>query len=378
MLDWLVSIIYYVVPFLVLLGILVFVHEFGHYIVAKLCGVAVSEFSVGFGKEIWGRDDKSGTHWKISLIPLGGYCKFLGDADASSSTEDEAAKELSEEDKKRAFPFQKPQTKLAIVFAGPAFNYLFAILVYATIFFFWGKFDYPPVVGGIIKESAAEAADIRVGDRFLKVNGNQIKVFSDIRNEVTMFVGDKIEVVIDRGGEFITKKIKLKLIEVENKLGEKEKKALIGVNSINAVEIDEHSLSLFEALKEGTLEAYKITVMTLRGVGQMIRGERSGEDVGGIIRIAELSGDISKKQGILDFCVFMALLSVNLGLINLFPIPILDGGHIIIYLIEIVTRREMPAKFKDYLFKIGLFLIIALMLFATWNDFVRLFVRWFS
>lgn len=376
--DWIVNVIYYVVPFLVLLGILVFVHELGHYIIAKFCGVRVEEFSIGFGKELWGFNDKSGTHWKISAIPLGGYCKFFGDADASSSTVSGETKELTAEEKKVAFPYQNPFKKLAIVLAGPFANYLFAILIFASIFFFLGKITFPPVVGEILPNSPAERFGIMEGDRIVKINGRKIENFSDINTEVALAVNGMVEIEIERGEALVTLKFPLDEVEHTRPDGTVEKRTMIGVKSLSKIEIEQESLSLTKSFWEATKQTWDLTTMTLRGVGQMITGQRSGEDVGGILRIAEMSGDISRGEGVIAFLVFMALISVNLGLINLFPIPVLDGGHVVIYMIEIVTGKEIGEKVKEWLFRIGLFLILALMIFATWNDVVRLFKRWFD
>ena len=375
--SWLIDSAYYIVPFIILLGILVFVHEFGHFLVARMCGVAVSEFSIGFGKKLWGRKDKSGTEWRIGAIPLGGYCKFLGDDDAASGTGDVSS--LSEEDKKRAFSTQNPFKKLAIVVAGPAANYVFAILIFASIFFFLGKIDFPPVVGDIIKGGAAEAGGVLKGDRIISINGKQIKSFSQIAQEVAMHTGGDIKLEIKRHGEIIRKSFPLKTVPltVEPKQTNPNR-PLLGIRSINVVEVEDVDLSLWQSFSDATYEAWRITVVTLRGISQMITGQRSADEVGGIIRIAEMSGDITKTSGFIDFVAFMALLSINLGLINLFPIPLLDGGHVVIYTLEIVTRRELSDKIKEYIFKFGFLILIALMLFATYNDIVHIFNRWFS
>ena len=377
MMDWLINAIYYVVPFVVVLGVLVFVHELGHFAAARMSGVKVDVFSVGFGKELWGRRDKQGTYWKISAVPLGGYCQFLGDEDASS-TGDGKASELSEEDKKYAFQYQSPIKKLLIALAGPASNYLFAVLIFACVFFFLGKINFPPVVGEVFENSAAAKAGIIPNDRILTINGNKIDSFDDIRKEVDLTVGPEITVEILRDGKEIRLQFPLTELEVAGADGEVSKRPMLGVKSVNVIELDHEKLSLLQSLKEACLETWNITEATLRGVGQMITGKRSGEEIGGIIRLAEMSGDISKQSGFLDLIVFTALLSINLGLINLFPIPVLDGGHIVIYLAEIIVGREINTKIKDALFKVGFSLIIALMIFATWNDFVRLFHRWFA
>ena len=376
--QWLINMAYYVLPFLVLLGILVFVHELGHFWVARLLGVKVDEFSIGFGKELWGRTDRKGTHWKIAAVPLGGYCKFFGDEDAASAAESEKLKDLSDEEKKHVFQFLPPFKKILIAVAGPAANYLFAILVFTSIFMALGKMDFPPVVGSVIKGSAAEQGGIQANDRILTINGHKINNFKDINSEVTLAVDGKADVVLLRDGA--EKEISLNLVPVEmkNSDGTTTSQVMLGIKSLSIMEVDHERLGFFAALHDASVETADITMATLRGVGQMITGKRGGEDVGGIIRIAEMSGDITKQNGILDFVVFMALLSINLGLINLFPIPMLDGGHIVINLIELVTRRELGVKFKEILFKTGFALIMALMIFATWNDVVRLINRWFA
>lgn len=375
--DWLVNAIYYVVPFVVVLGVLVFVHELGHFLVARMCGVKVDVFSIGFGKELWGRRDKHGTYWKVAAVPLGGYCQFLGDDDAASSGESKAT-ELSEEEKKYTFQFQSPFKKLVIALAGPLANYLFAILIFAGIFFLFGKITFPPVVGEVFEGSAAANAGIIPNDRILTINGNKIESFDDIRKEVDLTVANEVVVEILRDGKEIRLQFPLTELEVPEANGTTSKRPMLGVKSVNMIELNHVRLSLLQSFKEAGLEAWNVTEATLRGVGQMITGKRSGEEIGGIIRIAEMSGDISKQSGFLDLIVFMALLSINLGLINLFPIPVLDGGHIVIYLAEIVVGREINASIKDALFKVGFSLIVALMIFATWNDFVRLFHRWFA
>lgn len=343
----------------------------------SLPGVKVDEFSIGFGKKLWGFTDRSGTEWKICAIPLGGYCKFLGDGDAASSTDESAS--VAEEDKKYAFAFQNPFKKLAIVIAGPAANYVFAILVFAGVFFFLGKVDFPAVVGEVIKGGAAEQAGVLAGDRILKVNGKAVNSFAEVRQEVDMNTAEKVSLEIKRGEQFITLSFPLKVIPLEEEVNQPaEPKAMLGIRSVNIVEVQPSQISLAAAFRDATLETWRITEMTLRGVGQMITGKRDADEVGGIIRIAEMSGDISKQSGFLDLLIFAALLSINLGLINLFPIPLLDGGHVVIYLIEIVTGKELNETVKDYVFKFGLFLIISLMVFATYNDFARLFHRWFS
>ena len=377
--EWLLNIIYYIVPFLILLGILVFVHEFGHFIVAKKLGVAVSAFSIGFGKELWSRTDKDGTVWKLSAIPLGGYCQFLGDADASSSTAEVDLSKYSKEEQTRLFITQTPLKKLAIAVAGPLFNYLFAFVVYFGLFFFLGSYDIPPVVSEVLEDSPAQRAGIIQNDRILEINGHKISEWGDISKEVSAAIDD-VKVKIQRDDNVIELVIPLETMEYS--FDEKEKpikRKMIGIKGdAKHFHIVKDNFNLGNSISKSAMEIYNITDLTLRGVGQMITGQRSGEDVGGIIRIAEMSGDISRTRDFWNFLAFMALLSVNLGLINLFPIPLLDGGHVVIYLLEILSRRELNAKIKDYLFKVGLGFILLLMVFATWNDIKHLITRWFE
>jgi len=377
--EFAINTVYYIIPFIILLGILVFVHEFGHFIIARLSGVKVSAFSIGFGKKIWSRTDKHGTEWIIATIPLGGYCQFLGDADASSTTSLAELKEkMSENDRKASFLFQPAWKRLLIAIAGPSFNYLFAIVIFAAIFYFAGQINFPPIIGEVIKDSPAEAAMLQKNDRIISINGHKINDFSDINVEVSMAADGNVKLEVLRGGETLNIDLKLKEIEVEESDGTTSRRPMIGIKSISSYEITRENYGLWRSFCEANKKTWNITTATLRGVGQMFTGKRDSKELGGIIRIAEMSGDISKSNDLLDFVIFMAVLSINLGLINLFPIPALDGGHIVFCLIEMLTGREINEKAKMWMFKIGLALILALMIFATWNDIVHLFNRWFS
>ena len=327
---------------------------------------------------MWGRTDKKGTHWKIAAVPLGGYCKFFGDEDAASASESEKLKDLSEEERKHVFQFLAPSRKILIAVAGPLANYLFAILVFTVIFWGFGKMTFPPVVGEVIPNSAAAKAGVMKNDRIISINGHEIDDFNDIRYEVDLAVDGKVEVVVQRGDAVKTLNFALEKIDASEGENSENVRPMLGIKSVNVVELGQEPLSLAEAVRDASVETWDITVATLRGVGQMLTGKRGGEDVGGIIRIAELSGDISKQSGWIDFVVFMALLSINLGLINLFPIPLLDGGHIVICFLEMVARRELSPSFKEALFRSGFVLIMALMIYATWNDVARLINRWFA
>ena len=373
---WLLNLIYYVIPFIVLLSILVFVHEFGHFLVARWCGVKVSAFSIGFGKTLWSKTDKKGTVWKISAVPLGGYCQFLGDGDASSSST-EGLENLNDEDKKHAFAFQNPFKKLAIVLAGPGFNYLLAILIYFVLFAAFGRFSLPPVVSEVLEGGAAESAGILQGDRITVINGHEIKEWSDISKEILLSPNHFASIDVLRGNEALHFDVELVEMDKVQRNQTTQKQYMLGVKSLGALEFTHEKFSLPQAFVESCKEVWNVTVMTLRGVGQMIAGERGSEDVGGVIRIAEMTGDITKDESLFDFVTFLALLSINLGLINLFPIPVLDGGHVVIFVLEILTGRPMKEKTKEYLFKAGFLILVALMVFATFNDIVHLIKRLF-
>ncbi len=373
---WFLNIIYYILPFVLFLSILVFVHEFGHFIVARSLNIKVNAFSIGFGKELWGRVDKHGTRWKISAVPLGGYCQFLGDDEASSSS-NETAKKLTEEEKKYAFIFQNPFKKLAVVIAGPGFNYLLAILIYFALFAIYGRFNIPPVIGEVMEGGAAQSAGLLKGDRILSVNDHKIVEFSDISREVLMAADHKTSLEVEREGKKLH--FDIVLTELNHPTKQKDtKQYMLGIKSTGSVELSHEDLSVFEAFTAACHEVWDVTAVTLRAVGQMITGKRPSNDVGGVLRIAEMSGDITKNETFIDMLTFLALLSINLGLINLFPIPVLDGGHVVIFTLEIITGRELSDQMKNYLFKAGFTILLALMVYATFNDVVHLFNRLFK
>ena len=247
------------------------------------------------------------------------------------------------------------------------------------MFFFLGSYDIPPIVSEVLEDSPAQRAGIVAEDRVLEINGHQISEWGDITREVSAAIED-VHLKVQRGDQTLEFIIPLETMEYAFDDTEKPiKRKMIGIKGdAKHFHIVKDNFNFGSSVVKSAMEIYNVTDLTLRGVGQMITGERSGEDVGGIIRIAEMSGDISKNRDFWNFLTFMALLSVNLGLINLFPIPLLDGGHVVIYLLEIITRRELNAKIKDYLFKLGLCLILLLMVFATWNDIKHLISRWFE
>ncbi len=376
--DYLISTISYIFPFLIVLGIVVFIHEFGHYIVAKICKVKVEEFSIGFGREIWGFNDKSGTRWKLSLIPLGGFVKMYGDANEASAKPDEKVKELSDEEKKRTFTYQPHYKKIPIIFAGPLANYIFSVLLIWGIFTFVGKIVIPPVVGDVIANTAASEAGMQKGDRILSINGKEIESFLDMQRVISASYEEPVSLTVKRGEDVITLSVKPRVIEEKDIHGNVTRRALLGVSSVPQTDILPKELNAKEAFVGAVKEVYDTTENTLVAVWQMIRGVRSADELGGPIRIAEVPGEIAKRDGgSIDFLFFIAILSVNLGLINLLPIPLLDGGQIVFYTIEALIRKPIGEKAQDIFGRIGYAFIITLMVFATWNDISRLFRRWF-
>ena len=348
----------YLVPFLVLLGVLVFVHEFGHYWAARRCGVRVEVFSVGFGRELWGWTDRAGTRWKIALVPLGGYVRMFGEADGgrAPAPEEQAAAFGSKPLGQRAF----------IVAAGPAANFLFAVVVAAIMFMTYGQRHTSPVVTDVVAGSAAASAGIRAGDRFVELDGETIARFEDLQRIVRLSPGRPLEAIVVRSGVETALRVTPAVERQADSLGNVQEFGLLGVRG-EAAETVRYGPG--EALGAAVDYTWTMTVTILAFVGEMIEGRRSTDELGGVLRIGHLAGEVAK----IDFSAylhFMVLLSINLGLINLFPIPLLDGGHLVFYAIEAILGRPLGQKAQEIGFRIGLGLVVALMLFVTWNDLV--------
>ena len=449
----------YIIPFAVVISVVVFVHEFGHYLVARLCGVKILSFSIGFGPKLFGWKDKQGTQWQVALLPLGGYVKMFGDADPASTPDDEALQNMSEEDKKSTFFYKNVWQRIAIVGAGPVFNYLFAIIVLACSFAVMGKPYAPPIIGNVIEDSVAAKSGLVVGDKIVSIDGNSIKTFDDVKRTIVLNPGTPIVIDIERNNEPLSFTLTPELVMQENKLGSENKIGNIGIFpyappiigevmedsvavkaglladdkivSINGTEMktfddvrhtiarnpdtpvvidikrnDETlsftltpeaimqaneqggedkigrigiraqdmellKLSPIAAITTSFTEVWKISSDTITAIGQMISGSRGAEEIGGPIRIAEISGKIA-QNGVWELLWFMAIISVNLGLINLFPIPLLDGGHLLFYFVEAITGKPLNEKVQKAGFAMGIMFVASLMLFATWNDLVHL------
>jgi regulator of sigma E protease len=374
----------FVIPFLIILTVLVFVHEMGHYLIAKRCGVRIEVFSIGFGPELFGWTDRSGTRWKFSLIPLGGYVKMFGDADATSrptpgvqepapgeGTGDWAegtTRPLTPEEKAVSFHHKRLGQRSWVVAGGPLANFLFALVVLTGFFTFYGQPTTPPVVGEVLADSAADVAGIEAGDRFVRINGTRIERFEEIQRLVQLNLDAPLEVELARGSESLALTVRPVIIEATDNLGRPFQMARLGVAASGTEYI---RFGPLESAWRAVEETVSLTEATLKAVSQIILGTRSADELGGPIRIAELSGQVA-EAGFVSVVWFMAVLSINLGLINIFPIPMLDGGHLLFYAIEAVRGRPLGERAQEYGFRIGLAMVVSLILFVTWNDLVRL------
>lgn len=369
MLHFLIGFWDYVVVFLVILTIVVFVHEMGHFLVARLCGVRVEVFSIGFGPELFGRTARSGTRWKVSLLPLGGYVKMFGDADAASTPNHEAAATFSDEERKVAFQFKTVYQRAAIVAAGPVANFVFGILALAAVFLVKGEEVVAPVIGVVMPDSAAAEAGLKPGDRVVEANGRAIERFRDLQRVVGLNVGEPVTIVVRRDDQVISLLTHPRVTESIDVFGNAVKRPLLGVQpKMDSLSVINHGpISALGSALRGVGEAVSDS---LTGVGQMLVGKRDTDQLRGPIGIAKTVGDAA-QFGISGAISMMIFLSINLGLINLFPIPLLDGGHLLFYGVEALCGRPLGPRAQEYGFRVGLFLVLALMLVATRNDLVH-------
>lgn len=375
MIDWLLSGAHYVLSFALVISVIVFVHEFGHFIVARWVGVKVEVFSIGFGRELLGRTDKHGTRWKLAMWPLGGYVKMYGDAGAASTGDNKKLKKMTAAQKKVSFHHKPLWAKAAVVAAGPVSNFILAIAVFTYFIFTVGLTSTQPIIGSVIKDSPAAHAGLRSGDRVLSVDGKKIKTFNDIPAAIITNLGTPVALQIERGNKQFIKTITPKEIEEKDVVGNTMKRPLIGFRSQKLTYED---VGLTKAVWAATVKTYDMCVTSLKVLGQMVHGERSVDELKGPLGIAKLSGDVTKQgEGVKDtlqmFLWFVALLSVNLGMVNLFPIPMLDGGHLLFYCIEAVQGRPLAEKFQEYSFRFGFVLIAGLMALTLLNDVRQLF-----
>ncbi len=434
--------------FILVLSILVFVHEFGHYYVARRCGVRIDSFSIGFGRELFGITDKHGTRWKFSLIPLGGYVKMFGDTDPASAghvKDGEDGRPLSHEERKVAFYAQPVAKRAAIVLAGPAINFIFAILVLSILYSTYGQPVTPPIGSAVVQGSAADKAGFQPHDIVLEIDGQKIRRFEDIKREVMVGLDEPRVFTVKRGQEVLDITAAPELKEDKDRFGFRHSTGLLGLISPgNAIDIksikglDDQTFASVDELREalksrlgqsfilkldqgtglgsvkvrplpdlntalndptspdynvlviadtredifirhnalGALfasveETVNITTGTLKAIAQIVTGTRSATELGGIIRIGAIAGDMA-RAGVIALITFTALLSINLGLINLFPIPMLDGGHLLFYFIESLRGSPIPENIQEYAFRMGLVILMGIMVFANLNDIMQL------
>ncbi|HEX2116051.1 MAG TPA: RIP metalloprotease RseP [Alphaproteobacteria bacterium] len=355
--------------FLVVLTVLVFVHELGHYWVARRNGVRVDVFSIGFGPELFGWTDRAGTRWKVSAIPLGGYVKMFGDADPASSPDPNLAT-MSENERAVSFHHKRLGQRAAVVAAGPIANFLFAIVVFAGVYSIIGQPFTSPEVVSVVSDSAAERAGLMAGDRIIRINGVDVERFEQIQRIVQLNLDHPLELTVRRNDQIVSLTAVPTIEEKADARGNLVRTPRLGIEG-RKVEFVQHGP--LEAIWRGMAETWIQTAGTLQALGQMVLGKRQADDLGGPLRIGEMAGDVA-RGGPGSLLIFMAVLSVNLGLINLFPVPMLDGGHLLFYVIEALRGRPLGPRAQEYGFRIGLVLVFSLMLFATWNDLGRLAV----
>ncbi len=409
--DFIIFIWEFVVPFLVVLSVLIFVHEMGHFLVARWAGVKVEVFSIGFGSELRGYTDRYGTRWRLAAVPLGGYVKMFGEGDLVSGVDDTEERPMTDEEKKVSFHHKPLFKRTAIVAAGPLANFAFSVIILGLLSGTVGLPKLQNLVGTVVENSAAEAAGLKAGDRIVSIDGRAVRWFDDLVSIVSLSAGKPLELEIERADTVLF------VIATPRSITNKQynERVLQGKDGFDDLDDDEddeddderlsddddeeedhdeaqeHSRGLLgvtpdyeniivlhqgplDAVLNGFTQTYAMTAQTLNLVGEIFEGDRSAKELGGVLAIAETSGRMA-QVGLAGFLTFMALLSVNLGLINLFPIPVLDGGHLVFYAFEALRGRPLSLRVQEYGFRLGLVLVLLLMIFATWNDVERLLER---
>jgi regulator of sigma E protease len=359
----------YLIPFLILITIVVFIHEYGHYYFAKKYGVGVTDFSIGFGREIFGWNDKSGTRWKICWIPLGGYVKFFGDRNVfSQSEQQELINKYNTEDQKKLFILKPLYQRSIIVAAGPLANFVLAIIIFAMINMFVGKDFTPAVISEVQEDSPAFVSGLKKNDKIISIDNKKVQSIFEVSSFINLSTSERIEFVVLRNDQEVSLLIKPNLVKGKDSLGNSVNKKMIGIrlSSLNN-EFQKQPLGPSKAIYYSVKEVWFVTSASLKYLGKMITGSADSSQLGGPIRIAKITGQVA-EYGIIPFFSIMAYISISLGLINLFPIPMLDGGHLMFYFFEKILGRPLSQKTQEGFFRIGLFLLVSLMLFATFND----------
>ncbi len=363
------EILTFIIPFIILLTVVVFIHEYGHYYFAKRFGVGVTDFSIGFGKEIFGFNDKSGTRWKFCAIPLGGYVKFFGDRNVFSQAEqEELLKKYNKEDQNKLFVTKPVYQRSLVVAAGPLANFALAILIFTFIYMFAGKDFTPAQIQEVQKDGPAYISGIKSGDIISSINDNKVSSILEVSNYINTSTSDDIEVEILRNNQKILFLVTPTIKKGEDSLGNKVNKKIIGIKiaPLNN-EFNRERLGPATALLYAVKETWFVTQASLDFVISMLKGKGDTTQLGGPIKIAKITGQVS-QLGLIAFLSIMAYISISLGFINLLPIPLLDGGHLMFYAFEKILGRPLTQKTQEGFFRIGLFLLISLMFFTTFND----------
>ena len=366
----------YLIPFLFVLTLVVFFHELGHFVIARRCGVRVLVFSIGFGPELFGFNDRHGTRWKVSAIPLGGYVKFFGDENAASVPDPAALAAMTEEDRRHSFIHQRVRARAAIVVAGPIANFLLAIVIFAALFMVFGKPSTSPRVDAVQPGSAAEIAGFKPGDLVLTIDGRSIESFPDMQQVVSTSAGEMLTFEVDRGGVRVTLKAIPALRESKDRFGNVHRIGVLGITRSPSPD-DTHfqPVGPLKAFELGAQRTWFVVERTLSYIGGVISGREAADQLGGPIRIAQVSGQVA-SEGLPSLFSLAAVLSVSIGLLNLFPVPLLDGGHLLFYGIEAVRGKPLSERAQEVGFRIGLAIVVMLMIFATYNDILHLAAQW--
>ena len=363
------EILSFILPFIILLTVVVFVHEYGHYYFARKYGVGITDFSIGFGKEIFGVKDKNGTRWKFCIIPLGGYVKFFGDRNVFSQNEqEELLKRYKENDRKKLFVVKPLYQRSLIVFGGPLANFILAILIFTFIYMFSGKDFTPAKISEIQENSPAFSSGLEVNDVITAINKNKIKSVLEVSTHINTSTNDIIEIEVLRNQQELSFMITPIDTMSKDNLGNKVKRKIIGIkiSPLNN-EFNKQKLGPTKAIYYAVGETWFVTKTTLKFVGSMFQGKGDSSQLGGPIRIAKITGQVA-QFGVIAFLSIMAYISISLGLINLFPIPLLDGGHLMFYAFEKILGKPLSQKTQEGFFRIGLILLFSLMFFTTFND----------
>jgi regulator of sigma E protease len=366
------GVVAYFIPFLFVLSLVVFFHELGHFLIARWCGVRVLVFSIGFGPELIGFNDRYGTRWKISAIPLGGFVKFFGDENAASVPDKARLAAMDAQERADSFMFQPVAKRAAIVVAGPLANFVLAIVIFAGVFMLYGKQTMSARVDSVQPDSAAAVAGFKTGDLVVAINGRPIENFNEMQRAISGSAGETLAVTIDREGSPLVLQAKPALKEVKDNFGNVQHIGVLGISRSMAPEdLKLHPVAPPQAVVMALQETWSVIERTLGYIGGVIAGREAANQLGGPIRIAQMSGQVA-SFGFVPLIQLAAVLSVSIGLLNLFPIPLLDGGHLLFYIIEGVRGRPLSERAQEVGFRIGLAIVLMLMIFATFNDIVHL------